>query len=65
MENRLTSKRGRFRGAGQLLPTRVVVSPPRFKPNSATVDFWDRWRDAEPVAGTEDAVLSWRRQSNL
>ncbi|ARJ68684.1 ATP-binding protein [Paracoccus contaminans] len=51
-------------GDASLLPTRVVVSAPRFKPNSATVDFWDRWRDAEPVAGTEDAVLSWRRQSN-
>ncbi len=51
-------------GDASLLPTRVVVSEPRFKPNSATVDFWDRWRDADPVAGTEDAVLSWRRQSN-
>lgn len=51
-------------GDASLLPTRVVVSGPRFKPNSATVDFWDRWRDAGPVAGTEDAVLSWRRQSN-
>lgn len=51
-------------GDASLLPTRVVVSEPRFKPNSATVDFWDRWRDAEPVAGTDHAVLSWRRQSN-
>ena len=51
-------------GDASLLPTRVVVSAPRFKPNSATVDFWDRWCDAEPVEGTEDAVLSWRRQSN-
>lgn len=52
-------------GDASLLPTRVVVSVPRFRPNSATVEFWDRWRDAEPVAGTADAVLSWRRQSNL
>lgn len=51
-------------GDASLLPTRVVVSEPRFKPNSATVDFWDQWRDAEPVVGTENAVLSWRRQSN-
>lgn len=51
-------------GDASLLPTRVVVSEPRFKPNSATVNFWDRWSDAAPVAGTEDAVLSWRRQSN-
>ncbi|MEO0384186.1 MAG: ATP-binding protein [Pseudomonadota bacterium] len=51
-------------GDASLLPTRVVVAQPRFKPNSATVDFWDRWRDAEPVPGTAHAVLSWRRQSN-
>jgi hypothetical protein len=51
-------------GDASLLPTRVVVSEPRFKPNSATVDFWDRWRDAGPTVGIDDAVLSWRRQSN-
>jgi hypothetical protein len=51
-------------GDASLLPTRVVVSEPRFKPNSATVNFWDRWRDGDPIAGTADAVLSWRRQSN-
>ncbi len=52
-------------GDASLLPTRVVVSEPRFKPSSATVDFWDRWRrDAVPVAGAENAVHSWRRQSN-
>jgi len=51
-------------GDASLLPTRVVVSEPRFKPNSATVDFWDRWRDGKPKAGTANAVLSWRRQSN-
>jgi hypothetical protein len=51
-------------GDASLLPTRVFVSEPRFKPNSATVDFWDRWRDGKPKAGTANAVLSWRRQSN-
>ncbi|WP_233270381.1 ATP-binding protein [Chachezhania sediminis] len=51
-------------GDASLLPTRVVVAEPRFKPNSATVDFWDRWRDAEPLGGTDSAVRSWRRQSN-
>lgn len=51
-------------GDASLLPTRIVVSEPRFKPNSSTVDFWDGWRDGKPMAGTEDAVLSWRRQSN-
>jgi hypothetical protein len=50
-------------GDASLLPTRVIVSKPRFTPNSATVDFWDRWRDAEPVADTANAVRSWRRQT--
>ena len=51
-------------GDASLLPTRVVVSEPRFKPNSATVNFWDRWRDAEPGADTASSIRSWRRQSN-
>jgi uncharacterized protein len=46
-----------------LLPTRVIVSEPTYKPNSATVDFWDCWQKAEPVADTANAVRSWRRQS--
>lgn len=50
-------------GDASLLPTRVRVAEPRCKPNSATVQFWDRWRDDEPLSDTEKAVLSWRRQS--
>lgn len=51
-------------GDASLLPTRVMVAPPRFKPSSATVDFWDCWQAAEPVANTAHAVRSWRRQSS-
>lgn len=51
-------------GDASLLPTRVVVSEPRFKPSSATVDFWDRWQSADPVSDTVNAVRSWRRQSS-
>tara|TARA_R110002012_G_scaffold170790_2_gene335404 strand:- start:190 stop:1938 length:1749 start_codon:yes stop_codon:yes gene_type:complete len=51
-------------GDASLLPTRVVVAEPRFKPSSATVDFWDRWQVATPVADTANSVRSWRRQSN-
>ncbi len=50
-------------GDASLLPTRVRVAEPRCKPNSATVQFWDRWSDDEPLSDTERAVLSWRRQS--
>lgn len=50
-------------GDASLLPTRVRVAEPGFKPNSATVEFWDRWNDDEAVSDTERAVQSWRRQS--
>ena len=50
-------------GDASLLPTRVRVSEPRCKPNSATVEFWDRWSEENPVSNTEHAVQSWRRQS--
>lgn len=30
-------------GDASLLPTRVRVGEPRYKPNSATIEFWDRW----------------------
>jgi uncharacterized protein len=50
-------------GDASLLPTRVRVGEPRFKPNSATVEFWDRWAGDVPKAEIERAVLSWRRQS--
>lgn len=50
-------------GDASLLPTRVRVAEPKCKPNSATVDFWDRWSEGEPVSDTERAVHAWRRQS--
>ena len=52
-------------GDASLLPTRVRVAEPKCKPNSATVNFWDRWSEGEPVSDTERAVLAWRRQSIL
>ena len=51
-------------GDASLLPSRVVIAEPRFKPSSATVDFWDRWGADDPVSDTANAVHSWRRQSN-
>ncbi len=50
-------------GDASLLPTRVRVAEPRFRPNSATVDFWDSWGQSDPVSDTDHAVKSWRRQS--
>ncbi len=51
-------------GDASLLPSRVVVSQPRFKPSSTTVEFWDKWQLEEAVSDTSNAVRSWRRQSN-
>lgn len=50
-------------GDASLLPTRVRIAEPKCKPNSATVDFWDRWSESKPVSDTAGAVHSWRRQS--
>lgn len=50
-------------GDASRLPTRVRVSEPRYKPNSATVEFWDRWSDDVPVSDTPQAVRAWRKQS--
>ena len=50
-------------GDASLLPTRVRVAEPNRKPNSLTVDFWDRWNETEPKNDTENAVKAWRRQS--
>lgn len=50
-------------GDASLLPTRVRVGEPRYKPNSATIEFWDRWAGEVPDTDISGAVLSWRRQS--
>lgn len=50
-------------GDASLLPTRVRVGQPRYKPNSATIEFWDRWAGEAPESDIAGAVLSWRRQS--
>ena len=50
-------------GDASLLPTRIRVGEPRCKPNSATIDFWDRWAGEEPPMDVDAAVLAWRRQS--
>ena len=50
-------------GDASLLPTRVRVGEPKYKPNSATIDFWDRWAGEVPDSDIAGAVFSWRRQS--
>lgn len=50
-------------GDASLLPTRVRVSEPRRKPDSQTIEFWNRWNQPGSESDTESAVKSWRRQS--
>lgn len=51
-------------GDASLLPTRIRIAKPRLKPNSNSVDFWDRWNDAEALNGTAEAIHAWRCQSS-
>jgi hypothetical protein len=50
-------------GDASLLPSRVRVKEPNSKPNSGTVDFWDRWSKTSCKDGIVDAVEAWRKQN--
>jgi uncharacterized protein len=50
-------------GDASLLPSRIRVSAPRTKPDSATIEFWDRWSGDDKLGSIPDAVQAWRRQS--
>lgn len=50
-------------GDASLLPTRIRISEPSQKPNSGTIDFWERWAEDKHVRGHADAVEGWRKQT--
>jgi uncharacterized protein len=50
-------------GDASLLPSRIRLEEPTHKPNSGTVNFWDRWASAEAPESLAPAVSSWRRQT--
>lgn len=50
-------------GDASLLPSRVRIQEPNAKPNSGTVDFWDRWLEKEYKDGIIAAVTAWRKQN--
>jgi DNA helicase HerA-like ATPase len=50
-------------GDASLLPTRIRVSEPLQRPNSGTIDFWERWAEDKHVRGHSLAVEGWRRQT--
>ncbi len=49
-------------GDASLLPSRVIISEPKIKPNSATIDFWDEWAKEKTDKGIKEAVESLRKQ---
>lgn len=50
-------------GDASLLPTRIRVAEPEQRPNSGTIEFWERWADGNPIGGHSKAIDNWRRQS--
>jgi len=50
-------------GDASLLPSRVRIQEPNAKPNSGTVDFWDKWLEEEYKEGINEAVMAWRKQN--
>ena len=49
-------------GDASLLPTRVKISAPSIKPNSATIDFWDIWGKEKSDDGIRQAIDALRKQ---
>ena len=50
-------------GDASIIPSRIRIEPPKIKPESATIDFWDVWSKSEVPKGIEEAVEALRRQS--
>jgi hypothetical protein len=50
-------------GDASLLPSRIKIAKPTMQPNSATIDFWDKWQDANVKDTISDAIEALRKQS--
>lgn len=50
-------------GDASLLPTRVLISEPTIKPDSATIKFWKEWSNKEAKQDIKNAVIGLRKQS--
>lgn len=49
-------------GDAAILPSRIQIAEPTNRPNSATIDFWDRWAADSIRNGIVDAVEALRKQ---
>ncbi len=50
-------------GDASLLPSRIKVTEPAIKPQSATVDFWDEWAKKKDKNAINEAIDSLRKQT--
>lgn len=50
-------------GDASLLPSRIRVTPPSMKPQSATIDFWDEWSKNSTSVDIDGAIEALRKQS--
>jgi DNA helicase HerA-like ATPase len=51
-------------GDSCLLPSRIKIDEPTFKPNSGSVKFWDEWSSSDSQQNLSLAVQNLRRQSS-
>lgn len=51
-------------GDAAMLPSRIRITEPTKRPNSATVNFWDRWAEKNIENGIVDGVEALRRQQS-
>ena len=49
-------------GDAAMLPSRIRIDEPTKRPNSATVDFWDRWAEDSVESGIPASVEALRKQ---
>jgi hypothetical protein len=52
-------------GDAVLLPSRIRIHPPKEKPLSATIDFWDEWAKKPDTPDFVKAVENMRRQNRI
>ncbi|MBZ0220375.1 MAG: ATP-binding protein [Candidatus Methylomirabilis sp.] len=50
-------------GDAVLLPSRIRIHPPKEKPLSATIDFWDEWSKKPEIPDLTKAIENMRRQN--
>lgn len=50
-------------GDASLLPTRIKIAEPNKKPNSGTIEFWEKWSDCSTEIKYHISVDGWRKQT--